>query len=112
MTTEMTAAQRDALRFLRNGMMSTRMLGVAVRLGVPEALQSGPLDEEALARETGTHPRSVGRLVRALAALGVFEEHEGDRFGLTSMSELLLANHPSSLRAAVLYYDSQYVREA
>jgi hypothetical protein len=75
----------------------SRALSAAAELGIADLLASGPRSVDDLARATATDPEALYRLLRALAALGVFHE-DGDRcFGLTAMGELLRADHPLSV---------------
>jgi len=90
----------EQLRQLINGYQVTQAIYVAVTLGVPDLLASGPRAMEDLATATETHPRSLYRLLRALAAVGVLrEEYDGDRhaFALTDLGQLLRRDTPGSL---------------
>ncbi len=60
-----------------------------VRLGVPQALADGPRALDDLATATGAHPRSLMRLMRALAAAGLVTQAPGPVYGLTSTGQLL-----------------------
>ncbi len=101
-----------AFRRVLTGFMTTRILEVAMRLRIPEILKTGPSDAVELAKAIGADPLSVGRLMQGLKTVGVFHEDEAGRFHLTPMSELLLADHPASLRPAVLYYTAPYLQKA
>ena len=57
-----------------------------------------------MARATGTHERSLYRVLRALASVGVFAEDGEGRFGLTPLAELLQSGVADSQRAKMLYY--------
>jgi len=61
----------------------------AVRRGVPDAVGDEPVELAALARATGTQPGALGRLMRALAAHGIFERMDGDRFAHSPLSRAL-----------------------
>jgi hypothetical protein len=54
---------------------------------------------EDLAAATGTHAPSLYRLMRALAASGVFVEASPGRFRHTPLSRMLRSDHPTTLRA-------------
>src|SRR5262249_50550150 len=99
---------RDAsLRLLRlaEGLGVAPAIHLAVQAGVADALADGradgprPVDE--LARETGTHPDALFRLLRVLAGAGLFTETEPGRFALTEAGSRLAGNHPQSLRSWV-----------
>ncbi|RZQ61078.1 methyltransferase [Amycolatopsis suaedae] len=69
-------------------------------LAVADHLGDGPVPVADLARATGTHARSLLRVLRALACRGVFSEVEPEVFALTPLAEPLRSDHPRSLRAA------------
>jgi len=90
----------EQLRQLINGYQVTQAIYVAVTLGVPDLLASGPRAIDDLATATETHQRSLYRLLRALAAIDVLrEEHVGDQrtFALTDLGQLLRRDTPGSL---------------
>jgi ubiquinone/menaquinone biosynthesis C-methylase UbiE len=76
----------------------TKALAAAARLGIADALASGPKTVDELARTVQAHPGATKRLMRALAGLGVFAPKEGGRYGLTEMGELLREDHPRTLK--------------
>lgn len=76
----------------------SQALHVAASLGVADHLADGPQPSDALAQACGAHPRSLYRLLRALAAVGVFHEMEGQRFSLTALGACLMGDAPGSLR--------------
>ena len=61
--------------------------------------QSGPKTADELALAISAHPRSLYRLLRALAGAGIFAEDGDGRFTLTPLAEPLLSDAPESLRA-------------
>jgi hypothetical protein len=71
---------------------------VAADLGLADLLTSGERDVAQLAADTGTHPGALYRLLRALAAQGIFAEVTPGVFGLTPLAEPLRSDHPLSLR--------------
>ncbi len=100
---------RDELNRMIAGFWMTQAIHVAVRLRVPDLLSAGPRTAEELAAETGTHARSLYRLLRALSSSGVFREDSEHRFTLTPLSECLLGNTAGSLSAlAWMRGDWQY----
>jgi hypothetical protein len=92
-----------ALARMINGYWLTQMIYTATRLGIADALAGGPQTAGRLAERCGAHARSLHRLLRALASLGVFAEAEDGRFTLTPMAELLRSDVPGSLRGFALY---------
>ena len=74
---------------------------VACDLGLADHLIAGPRPMAELAELTGTHQGALHRLLRALAARGIFAEtEEPGVFTLTPLAEPLRSDHPLSLRAA------------
>ncbi|WP_199434063.1 methyltransferase [Qaidamihabitans albus] len=73
---------------------------VACELRIADELATGPRDVDDIATAVGAQPRSLLRLLRALAARGVFTEVEPRTFGNTPLSEPLREDHPLSMREA------------
>lgn len=86
-----TAATDPSAELMRliNGYQISQALHVAVTLGVADHLKDGSQSSDALARACSAHPASLYRLLRALAAVGVFHEAEGRRFSLTPLGTCL-----------------------
>jgi SAM-dependent methyltransferase len=98
---------------LATAYQASRALHVAARLGLADLLTGGPRTAEDLASATGTHAPSLRRLLRALAAFGVFREaapEEGGRFALTPLGGHLAADAPGSARAMVLMWGHEDYR--
>jgi O-methyltransferase domain/Dimerisation domain len=89
---------------LATAYQASRALHVAAGLGLPDLLADGPRPAEDLAAATGAHTPSLRRLLRALAAFGVFAEGEDGGFALGPLGECLRAGAPGSVRALVLMY--------
>jgi len=82
---------------LVNGYQLSQAIHVATVLGIADMLKDGPRTSDDLAAATGAHPRALYRLLRALAAFGVFHEEPGRRFGLTPMGDHLRTDAPGSV---------------
>jgi SAM-dependent methyltransferase len=95
----------DAMRLLRmaEGLGPPRILQLAAELGIADLLGNGPRSAADLAAATQTDAKALYRLLRALAAVGVFTEVEPSRFGLTGVGEHLRSDHPESLASWVLF---------
>ena len=96
-------ARRAPLQLLE----ATRLLAcvhVAVKLQIVDLLENGPMSSEALARETGTHPSALHRVLRALAGGGVLSEADDGEFALAPVGTHLRRDEPDSLRNWVLMY--------
>ncbi len=78
-------------------------LYAVTQLNVADRIGGSPKPVSELARETGTNEDALCRVLRLLSAHGVFEEVRPRTFALTPAGELLRADHPQSLRAAVVF---------
>jgi hypothetical protein len=96
MSSGLAAAGTTLLEMVRAYQIS-QPIYVAARLGIADRLANGPRSIEDLARDTGTHPRSLYRLLRLLASRGVFVETAGECFGLSPLSECLRGDVPGSV---------------
>jgi O-methyltransferase domain len=86
------------LRRLLAGYQVTEAIQVAVTLRLPDLLADGPRHVDDLADASNSHAATLYRLMRALAAAGVFEELPDRRFASNALSELLRADVENSLR--------------
>ena len=86
-----------ALRRLANGFQVSQAIHVAATLGIADLLTDGARTSDDLAAATGTDARSLYRLLRALAAVGVFREEDGRRFALTELGDGLRSDAPEGI---------------
>lgn len=105
-----TATQR--LHAMITGEWVTASLHTAVVLGIADVLATAPQSADTIARRTRTEPDALRRLLRMLAAHGVFAERADGHFEQTALSALLCADAPGSLRAILLMYGSEVWRAA
>jgi hypothetical protein len=92
------------LRQLAFVMRASRALFAAAQFGIADILaDGGPMGSREIAATAGTDAQTLRRLMRALVALGVFEEQALDRFCLNPAGELLRQDVPGSQRAGVLF---------
>jgi hypothetical protein len=87
----------DTVLQMAGGYCLPRCLHVVVDLGVADVLDEEPRTAAALATDSGADPDALGRVLRLLAAHGVFEM-DGDAIRHSPESRLLRADHPQSLR--------------
>jgi hypothetical protein len=80
----------------------SHLLYVAAQLNLADLLSDSSKTAEELAKSTATDARSLYRLMRALASVGLFTEDSGHRFSLRPLGEALKSNIPGSVRGAVL----------
>lgn len=103
------AEQTKELINLIAGNWISRAIFAAAKLGIADQLTHGPCSVEMLSKKVDTHEKSLYRLMRALASVGIFEETEPNNFGMTPKAELLRSDHPASLQSlAVLWGDLEY----
>lgn len=91
-----------ALLQMISGAWISAAIYVAAKLGIADFLKDGPRSCDELAGSTGAHARSLYRLLRGLASVGVFAEVGGGVFGLTSLAEYLRSDIPDSMRAMAI----------
>jgi precorrin-6B methylase 2 len=89
----------SAMLQLISGFGISQALYTAAALRLADLMKTEPQSSDDLARRTDTHPRSLHRLLRALASVGVFSEEHDGRFGLTPLGATLRSDVPGSLRA-------------
>jgi hypothetical protein len=94
---------RSHLARLLAGNQVQQAVHVAAKLGIADLLAGGPRPAGELAREAGAHPAALARLLRALAAFGVFAEEADGRWALTPAAALLRRGAPGSMRAFALW---------
>ncbi len=91
-----------------HGQGLARAVEIAAELGVADLVADGPRSVDDLAGATGSHAPSLYRLLRALAAHGMFEELQGQRFAQTPRSATLASTHPRSLRDVARMFGSEW----
>jgi O-methyltransferase domain/Dimerisation domain len=90
------------LHQLMAGHWVSQAIYVVAKLGVADHLAQAPQTVEALARAVNAHPRSLYRLMRALASVGLFTEVAPARYELTSVGHFLRSDVAGSLRGLAL----------
>ncbi|TDH58309.1 methyltransferase [Dankookia rubra] len=82
---------------LTNGYQVSQAIYVAATLGIADLLGDEPRDSDDIAAKAGVHPGSLYRLLRALAAAGVFHEDADRRFSLTAIGQCLRSDADRTL---------------
>jgi hypothetical protein len=90
------------------GLTASRAIGVAAELCIADKLKNGPKSTQELAEEASVHARSLYRVLRACASIGVFSEDDEKRFSLTPLAEPLLSDAPGSLRAFAVMFTTDW----
>jgi hypothetical protein len=81
----------------------SRTVYAAAKLGLADYLASAPKSAAELAGVLHVHARSLHRLMRTLASLGILTEQPEQRFALTTLGEALKTGAPGSARSVVIF---------
>jgi len=84
----------------------SRALYVVALLDVASALGEESLPVETIASLVSAQPDAIYRLLRMLAAMGIFEEVSPRVFRNNALSEYLREDNPKSVRAMILMHNS------
>jgi DNA-binding HxlR family transcriptional regulator len=95
------SAQPPALFQMMAGYWVSQSIYVASKLGIPDAIQSGPKSCREIAAITGVHENSLFRLLRVLESIGICTRKK-ERYELTAQGRLLQSNVQGSLRSMAL----------
>jgi hypothetical protein len=95
---------------LISGYWISQAIYAAAKLGIADLLEAGPRTSEDLAAATGTQPRALFRLLRALASVGVFGEKPPGTFRLGMLGGSLATNAPGSQRAMAIVMGEEHYR--
>ena len=97
----MAQAETEKLTQILFGAALSRAVCTIGELGIADHIEAGsPQSVESLASATGTHERSLYRILRFLASHGIFQEKGHGQFDHTPLSNCLRGNADSSFRAA------------
>lgn len=97
-----------AFRLLQIGsaFWQSHVLAVAARLDLATVLGDATLPATDLAAQVGADPHALRRLLRMLAAMGVFDEVTPGCYRNNALSNALRTDKPGSVRAMVLMHNS------
>ncbi|HEY6897450.1 MAG TPA: methyltransferase [Rhodocyclaceae bacterium] len=84
----------------------SRALYVAARLDIATALGDEEHNSEEIAARVTANADAIGRLLRLLVAMGVFEEQTAHRFRNNKISAFLRTDNPKNVRAMILMHNS------
>jgi SAM-dependent methyltransferase len=88
------------------GIHISRAIYAAAELGIADLLAAGPLSSAELSRATNSHEPSLYRVLRLLAAFGVFTEREDRQFSLTLLGDRLRTGAPAGMRSWALLLET------
>jgi len=97
-----TEAERSSAASLLRliwGIHISRCVYAVAELGIADLLADGPVSPKQLAQGTGSDESSLYRVLRLLAALDVFQEHDDGSFGLTTIGERLRSDANLGMRS-------------
>ncbi len=92
-TNAFLAVMETATAFWRS-----RSVHVVAELGIADAIDDVPRSAVELAELVQVDAGALNRILRQLAAIGIFEAHDQARYGHTEASRVLRSDHPTSLR--------------
>jgi hypothetical protein len=84
----------------------SRALYVAARLDIATMLGDEELDADVIATRVTSNTDAIGRLLRLLSAIGVFEENAPHVFRNNKISAFLRTDNPKNVRAMILMHNS------
>ena len=100
---EPSAEDVRKLREMFAGYHVSQALYVMAELGIADLLRTGARDSEDLAQTTNSHPPTLYRVLRFLAAQGVLSEVAPHRFALTTVGAPLRSDVSGSVRTLFRY---------
>jgi O-methyltransferase len=83
---------------LTTAVIPSKCLHLVAELGVADEIGDAPVSAAELATRCNANPDALDRILRLLAAHGIFE-HRRDGYAHTDASRLLRTDHPMSMRA-------------
>jgi hypothetical protein len=100
-------AARRRLSELMVGSVVTQLIYVAAKLGIPDLLSDHAMSAGEIAAKVGGDARSLGEMMRALAALEIFSVEDDGRFRAAPMGRLL-RSFPGFRSQAILVGEEYY----
>lgn len=97
-----TIPPNQAMFQLITGYWISKSIYAAAKLGIADLLKDGSQSCEQLAQATGVNTRSVYRLLRALASVGIFAEEKPGYFALSPLGECLQTDCSGSMRSVAI----------
>jgi O-methyltransferase domain/Dimerisation domain len=94
---------------LVSGFRATQLVRAVTELRIPDLLADGPRSAADLAEAAGVMTEPLRRALRALVAVGVFDEVDGGRFAATPVSDWF-RDRPGSMRGIALMLPAESYR--
>jgi len=95
----------DRLIALADGFLISRALYVVAQLGIADELVVEKKTAHDIAKKLDLNADALFRLLRMLAAHGVFIHDEDDTFSLNEIAYLITKNHPQTMHGFLLHED-------
>lgn len=106
----MTVPESVRMSQMITGAWISQIVYVVAKLDLADRIAESPRTSDQLARETGTHPQSMSRLLRASSSLGVFRIDETGKYQLTPLAESLRGDVPGSQKALAIMMGEEHYR--
>lgn len=103
-------APQEQMARMMVGYWISQAIHVVAKLEIADRLAAGPRPVAELAAATATDARSLYRLLRALASVGIFSEEADGRFRLTPLAECLRRDVPGSQWAMAVMMGEEHYR--
>jgi hypothetical protein len=102
---DVTSSPQAALELHRllNGFQIAQAIHVAAVLGLGDQITELPRPVAEIALAVNAQPEALYRLLRALAALGIFREHDERRFSMTAMGDCLRTTSVHPVRPHAIF---------
>jgi hypothetical protein len=105
-TAERSPAQ--LVREMSRWYLLSRAIHVVGELGIADRIGPEPVSILAVASALGLDASALFRLIRFLAAYGIFDEPASGEVRASPLSEVLRSDHPQSVRSSLLRYDEAW----
>ena len=99
----------NPIEYIWPGIIAAQAIHVVAKLRIPDLLASGPKTIAELAADSGAHPPTLERLLRALASLEMFTATPDGRFRNTPLTDVLRTDHPQSQRDGALFLPASFL---
>lgn len=103
------AMPTNPMEFIWPGIIAAQAIYAATKLRIPDLLASGPKTIAELASDSGAHPPTLERLLRALSTLEMFAPTPDGRFRNTPLTEALRSDHPHSQCESALFLPAPFL---
>ncbi len=102
MATKTLSHSHSMVRLVRSN-IPTAVIYVAAKLELVDHILDNGASAQDLAQKLNVHPGALHRVMRTLAALGVLQQDENDRFFVTQFGKTLRTDSPQSVRDYAIY---------